>query len=360
MLFDDGVFDQDMVEEFPRFYTLDAILEEIAKPISYQMDVAFGNIRSVPYLLDVNFYNPVTSYLLDAVLVLDGNDPRFQETIINAIIWSCGRTSAKLSTAISTMGMRLMLPYATTDDLNLYWSKILGAKRRYNEPDEDFRRRLITRLAISKCSGTKPECEEILNNILGMENAVDLQTYWPAEVRVTWNSFYSMKAAETNFNAIKEALDEMLAAGVSWSTAFPYIQYNLDVNLLGPHSQPYSVDANISRIKDCTYLLRTDLFDTGTDSYDLDACLETPHSFQERLDTLIRADRSKTALLDANVSENHPKSYQNDAVLVQDRTKTEEVDAILEASGIDYYHLDMPAEVAHRGFYMLSTELVAA
>jgi hypothetical protein len=53
---------------------------------------------------------------------------------------------------------------------------------------------------------------------------------WPAEVRVNWNSINAMKAAESNYAVIKEALDGMLAAGVSWSTAFPYKEYNLDVN----------------------------------------------------------------------------------------------------------------------------------
>ena len=360
MIFDDGTFDQDLVEDFLQHYTLDAILEQIKKPTSYQIDAVIGNIHSLNYLLDVNIYRPFTTYQLDAVLILDRNNQKFQESIINAIIWSCGRATAKLSEAISTMGLRLQLPYATTDDLDLYWAKILGMKRRYDEPDEDFRKRLTTRLAIMKSSGTKPECEAILNNILGMPNAVNLQTYWPAEVRVNWNSFWAMKTAEANYTVVKEALDEMIVAGVSWSTSFPYKSYDLDVNLIGQHSWQYSVDTNLSHQKSCQYLLRTDLFDTGIKSYDLDACLETSHSHLDSLDALVRADRSKTERLDLNVSESHPKSYQNDAVLVQNRSQNDEVDAIIEASGIDFYHLDMLAEVAHRGFYMLSTELVAA
>jgi hypothetical protein len=258
------------------------------------------------------------------------------------------------------MGLRLQLPYATTDDLDLYWAKILAMKRRYNEPDEDFRRRLTTRLAIMKSSGTKPECEAILNSILGMVNAVDLKTYWPAEVRVKWNSFWAMKTAEANLAVIEEALDGMLAAGVSWSTSFPYKSFNLDANLIGKHSTSYSIDAAISREKFCTYLLRTDIFEQGSVSQDLDACLEMPHFTQQILDALVRADKSRTELLDVNIAKSHLASYQTDAVLKQKCIKTEEVDATLEATLVDYYHLDMLAEVAHRGFYMLTTNLVAA
>jgi len=360
MIFDEGIFDQDPIEDFLRYYTLDAILEEIAKPISYQLDAQFGGTGVHSYLLDANIYKPVTSYLIDAVLVHDRNNPKFQESIINAIIWSCGRATEKLSEAIALMGLRLQLPYATTDDLDLYWSKILAMKRRYNEPDEDFRRRLTIRLSIMKSSGTKPECEAILNNIMGMVNAVNLKTYWPAEVCVNWNSFWAMKTAEANYAVIKEALDGMLAAGVSWSTAFPYKEYNLDANLIGRHSTSYSIDAGISKEKYCTYLLRTDLLDQNSASQDLDAYLEVPHFSQQRLDALVRADKSKSELLDVNISHGRLAGYETDVVLKQKRTKPEEVDAIVEAKKTDYYRTDMIAEIAHRGSYMLSANLVAS
>lgn len=360
MIFDEGSFDSELIEDFLQHYTLDTILEEIGKPVSYQLDVLFGDILQKAYLLDTNIFKPFTIYQLDTILILDRNNPKFQESIINAIVWSCGRATEKLSEAISLMGLRLQLPYATSDDLDLYWSKILGMRRRYSEGTEDFRKRLSTRLAIMKSSGTKPECEAILNSILGMPDAVDLKTYWPAEVRVGWNSFWAMKTAEANLSIISEALDEMLAVGVTWSTAFPYKQYNLDACLSGPHTTSYSIDAGISKEKYCSYLLRTDIFDSGEKSYDLDSCLETQHSLQERLDALVRADKSKMELLGANISEPHTKSYQNDTVLKERRSKTESLDAIVEAHKIDYYHIDMLAETSRRGFYLLSTELVAA
>jgi hypothetical protein len=360
MIFDVGLFDSELVEDFLQHYTLDAILEEIGKPVSYQLDILIGDALSVYYLLDVNIYKPFTTYQLDTILVLDRNNPKFQESIINAIVWSCGRATEKLSEAISLMGLRLLLPYATSDDLDLYWAKILGMKRRYGEGTEDFRKRLSTRLAIMKSSGTKSECEAILNSLLGMTNAVNLKTYWPAEVRVEWNSFWAMKSAEANFSVISETLDEMLAAGVTWSTSFPYKQYNLDAFLIGKHSAYYSIDAGISKEKYCSYLLRAYIYDSGQKSYDLDSCLEISHSLQERLDTLVRADKNKTELLDANISVPHAKNYQNDTILKENRSKTESLDAIVEAQKIDYYHIDMLAEVSHRGFYLLSTELVAA
>jgi hypothetical protein len=359
MIFDFGLFDSDLVEDFLQHYTLDAILEEIGKPVSYQLDTLIGDALSVYYLLDVNIYKPFTTYQLDTILVLDRNNPKFQESIINAIVWSCGRATEKLSEAISLMGLRLLLPYATSDDLDLYWAKILGMKRRYGEGTEDFRKRLSTRLAIMKSSGTKPECEAILNSLLGMTNAVNLKTYWPAEVRVEWNSFWAMKSAEANFSVISETLDEMLAAGVTWSTSFPYKQYNLDAFLIGKHPANYSIDAGISKEKYCSYLLRTDIFDTGSTDYDLDTNLEAVHGLTERLDALVRAIRSKTELLSANISEPHDKSYQIDGVLKQKKTKSYEVDSISEAKRSGVYRMDGMTECGHRIPYLLTTTLEA-
>ena len=357
MIFDVGLFDSELVEDFLQHYTLDAILEEIGKPVSYQLDTLIGDALSAYYLLDVNIYKPFTTYQLDTILVLDRNNPKFQESIINAIVWSCGRATEKLSEAISLMGLRLLLPYATSDDLDLYWSKILGMKRRYGESTEDFRKRLSTRLAIMKSSGTKPECEAILNSLLGMTNAVNLKTYWPAEVRVEWNSFWAMKNAEANFSVISETLDEMLAAGVTWSTSFPYKQYNLDVFLVGKHSAYYSIDAGISKEKYCSYLLRTDIFDMGSTNYDLDINLETVHGATERLDALVRADKTKVVHVDAHIEEPHDESYLVDSILKQKKTKSYEVDSISEAMRSGVYRIDGVAECGHRCPYLLATNL---
>ena len=360
MIFDGGTFDEDAIEDLIENYRLDAILEEIAKPASYELDAQLGGIGSHSYLLGFDIFKPFASYLIDAVLIQDRNNPKFQESIINAIIWSCGRATEKLSEAISLMGLRLLLPYATTDDLDIYWSRILNMKRRYNESDGDFRRRLTVRLSIMKSSGTKPECEAIINNILGMVDSVDLKTYWPAEVRVNWNSINAMKAAESNYAVIKEALDGMLAAGVSWSTAFPYKEYNLDANLIGKHLEPYSIDAKVSKEKSWPYLHRVDLLDQNSASLDLDACVETTHPCQQKMDALVRADKAESELLGVFISLTKPSGYDVDAVLKQKRSKNQEMDARVAALKSGYYRIDMLAEISHKGFYVLSTRLVAA
>jgi hypothetical protein len=358
MIFDEGIFDEDLIEDFLQQYTVDAILEAVNQPVSYSVDAYCGDNHTLVYLLDAIVRKPYASYLLDAIIVMEKNDPRFQESIINAIIHSYSKAVEDLRQAIATMGLRLQLPYAIPEDLDQYWAKMLCLRRRYGEADEDFRSRLITRLAIMKSSGTKAECEAIINSILGMQNAVDLRIYWPAEVRVNWTSFQAMIAAEEKYDALKEALDTMLAAGISWSTAFPYKQYNVDAILEGWHSFSYSLDHYASKQKSALYFVRADIFDTGSTSVDIDVCLETMHIVTERLDALVHATRTRAAQIDVNIEETHDESYSIDCILKLKKSKSYSVDLISEADGKDIYRVDGMVEYSHRMPYLVAVNLV--
>lgn len=363
MLFDAGTFDEDDIEDIYTFYTLDMILEETAKPISYNLDAYLANFHNKSYLMDVaplERMQAQSSYLLSALLVLDRSDPRFQESVINAIIHSFGRAFEDLSMAIDLMGLRLQLPYATTDDLDIYWAPILGLRRRSNESDGDYRRRLTTRLSIMKSSGTTTECEAILNNILGMRNAVRLDTYWPAEVRVCWNSYTAMRQAEARYAILSETLNSMLAAGVSWSTSFPYKIYTLDANLSGKHSTDYSLDAGLEKEKWAMYLMRADMFGQNTIEDSMDACLEVPHTKNYTLDTRLWAEREPSYPLDGLLSIAHTKTYTMDGLIRQNRSASYSLDALASEDMFYPYDLDAFAEKSRRGFYMLTVELVAA
>jgi len=360
MLFDSGVFDQDPIEDFLQHYTLDTILEEIAKPASYQVDAFFGDIHAAGYQIDTRIFKPFASYLLDCMLVLDKNDPRFQESIINAMLWSYGRAFEELSEAISMMGLRLSLPYAVSDDLDLYWSKILGLKRRYGESDEDFLGRLSTRLAIMKSSGTRPECEAILDHILGLPGGSRLETYWPGDVRVCWNSYITMRTAQERYEAVKEALDDMIAAGVSWTTAFPWAAMQIATNIFGCHHTNFNIDTGLSGQKYHMYLLRTDLFDQGTISEDIDACLEEGHHAIHRIASHLIARPSKSQPIDTKLQGEVPVAQQYDAHIHKIGSKTASYDMISKKKKLDFYQADWLAERERRGFYLVATELVAA
>lgn len=349
MIFDQGIFDSDLLdgEQFLHYYSIDAIIQAISVPASYELDAT---------LVQSSYHR----YQVDALIAMERSDTRFRESIINAIIHSYARACEELSETISLMGLRLQLPYATSDDLDQYWSKILGLRRRYQESDEDFRARLATRLSIMKSSGTKPECEAIIDSILSMKNASEIRTYWPAEVRVNWRSFQAMIRAEERYAAVREALDSMLATGVSWSTSFPYKAYPVDANLMGRHSTSYLLDLGISRQKLSLYLVRTDIFDTRSTLADLDALIETAHQTSEPLDLLLKATRSSIVQLDANISETHERSYQLDVILRQRKYASYETDALAEIQReLRFYKVDAFAQRSRSGAYLVTVDVSA-
>lgn len=348
MIFNEGIFNEDILlpSDSP-YYALDIILNELARPAVYQQDML------------LHFFKPI-SYSLDTVLILDRHDARFMESIINGIIWSLGRSLEDLSETISTMGLRLGLTNATPEDLDLYWSKMLDLKRRYGESDEDFRARLTTRLAIMKSSGTNAECESILNHILGARDAARLDTYWPGEVRVGWKSPSYIKLAKQHYDAIKETLDAMLAAGISWSTSFPYIDYNIDMGLSSDKEAPYQTDLGIEMPKIAQYLLRLDFFDQGTLQDDLDICMERFGSIRESIDCLLASTKARLQRMDLIMRATAFIQEQDDIILRARKSKLYQFDLLGMARRSKAYKLDEILARNKRSFYQIATELVAS
>jgi hypothetical protein len=166
-----------------------------------------------------------------------------------------------------------------------------------------------------------------------------------------------MITAEEKYESVKAALDAMLAAGVSWSTAFPYKQYNVDALLEGKHSANYSVGCYASNQKSALYLVRTDIFDTGSTSVEIDACIEIMHHVTERLDALVHARRNKGVQVDANIEEPHSMNYAVDSILKIKKTRSYEVDLISEADRLESYRVDGMAESRRRSAYLVTTNV---
>jgi hypothetical protein len=168
-----------------------------------------------------------------------------------------------------------------------------------------------------------------------------------------------MITAEAKYDALKEALDTMLAAGVSWSTAFPYKRYNVDAVLEGKHSTSYSMDHYASKVKSSLYLVRTDIFETGSASADLDTCLESMHTVTERLDASLHATKTKSAHVDACIEEIHDESYSIDGILKLVKSKPYTMDCIGEKDMVRTYRLDSFAENRRRSSYLVTVVIAS-
>lgn len=354
MQFDEFIYDEGIIFDGP-YYSLDALIEAIADPVEYSVDAVFGSLGQKTYSLTalINNDHATSSYQVDTVLVLDKHSQKFRESIINSIYVSCARACEDLSTAISEMGLRMQLSYASGSDLDLYWSKVLSLRRRFLESDEDYRTRLKARMTLMKSSGTESELLTLINTILGMQNAATLRTYWPAEIRVDWNSFAAMKQAELKYDRIKEALDEAVAAGVTWSTSFPYKEYLLDAALAGTKLIEYSVDTGISKEKETFYRIVVDLLNPGSKIYDVDAGLETRRSKAQLVDTKLLETNYLDYHVGSFIEGSKTKTYDIDLQLWSVRSKLDDLDVIMSKDRELIYDVDAFVARDKRGFYLL-------
>ena len=89
MIFNEGIIGLDTYLDDLPSYTIDTLLEEIGKPVEYDLDVALTQQRVVPYNLSTRLIRVSSAvYEIATYLTIDKNDPRFQESIINAALWS--------------------------------------------------------------------------------------------------------------------------------------------------------------------------------------------------------------------------------------------------------------------------------
>ena len=330
MEFDEGIFDESDLLENPTHYPIDALLDTTKEKID-SVDAIIGNITRKPYLVSSTIINNhvTAQYLIDAVLILDKNGPRFKESIINAILISCGKACERLAQDIANTGNRLKLAHCSGPDLDDYWATMLQLRRRYQETDLTYRYRLMARLAVMKSSGTMAEIRAAIDTILGMENAATLRSYWPGELRITWNSYTAIREAEAKFEALTEALNDMVMAGITWTTSFPYKPYDVDVFLYGPKRNEVQVDVFLEKPKEKLYNLVVDFFDVGEKPYELDCYAETVHDKSQLVATKLVAVPEKEVLVDGFFEAPHVKSYQNETRLVSRKAKNDTVDSVL-------------------------------
>jgi len=355
MEFDEGIFDESDLLENPTHYPIDALLDTTKEKID-SVDAIIGNITRKSYLVSSTIINDhvTAQYLIDAVLILDKNGPRFKESIINAILISCGKACERLAQDIANTGNRLKLAHCSGPDLDDYWATMLQLRRRYQETDLTYRYRLMARLAVMKSSGTMAEIRAAIDAILGMENAATLRSYWPGELRITWNSYTAIREAEAKFEALTEALNDMVMAGITWTTSFPYKPYDVDVLLYGPKRNEVQVDAFLEKPKEKLYNLVVDFFDVGVKPYELDGYAETIHDKSQLVDTKLVAAPEKAVLVDGFFEAPHEKTYDNDATLVSRKTKNDAVDLVLTKDFGLPYRVDSYLERLRRYPYLVT------
>lgn len=264
--------------------------------VQYQIDLLIRGQYRKFYQMSARIGLPTPTYSMDAVIVHDAADPRLTESLINCFFWAYANQHDQADQAIQSVVHRLKLDYAASEDLDDHWGRILGLRRRGGETDETYRTRLATYIRKITSYGTAANVQAVIDRIVGITGASTIETLSPATVRLGWTDTETAKIAVTKSAQIDEAMDDVLAAGVTWSTAYPYAEYRMDWFRWLPRTVTYEASAAVAKRRGYVYLAATGIWEGGSETYDADAVLYGPAT------TTYRSDGRKIAI--------HSATYQ--------------------------------------------------
>ena len=213
--------------------------------INFDMDYMSASTSSTTYTLSTDLKDTLRGILMSVSLV-----PAYELTIpsssvMNALVWAWAETFDSVWRKMETMANALKLEHATDTYLDDAWGQIFDLPRIYQETDTAYRDRLKTRTTILTSSGTKSNCETIIDSIIGMFGETTVTTRYPSSVQITFSSIDAMRIAKEKQDTLNYLIPQMVAAGISYSMYLPFIDYFMETYVRGPltlsHTMRYAL-----------------------------------------------------------------------------------------------------------------------
>jgi hypothetical protein len=229
--------------------------------------------------------------------------PSYESTIpatsvLDALVWSYTDMFDAVWRQMDTMSTVLKLDYAQGSDLDDAWGQIYDLPRIYNEDDTNYRDRLKTRTVILNSSGTIANCEAIIDSIVG-STSTTITTRYPSSVDITFSTVEAMRVAKSKSSTLAILLPQMLASGISYNLFLPFIDYYIDMVMIGPNYLPYNmVTALTSKNTLKTYIMEYTQNVQSTITFDIDHLINTSFEKSLLIGSLFDKLYSKSYLID--------------------------------------------------------------
>lgn len=333
-------------------YSIEAVLANVPRA-PYDADALLKAVATHTYSVSARVGLETPSYQTDAIIVLDPADPRLDESFVNALMWSFANEWRKAARAIELLELRMKLDYAQTDDLDDYWGVVLGLRRKGLETDDDYRTRLAIRIAILTSSGTKANCQAIIDRITGTPGGSLFETFAPAHIVLSWTSPDAIVAAQAKSSMISDAMDAMIAAGVSWSTSYPLVTYDIDGHMIGYDTTDYQIGGAIGKLRGFVYHMTGGIWDSGSATYQADGALQVAGGVTYRTVSRIVQDAIKTYQLGGIVARGQDVTYLAAAYAQKPLVAGHQSDGIVAISGLGTYSSDGILQKTRHGNYQM-------
>lgn len=260
-----------------------SVLMSLDRDYEVEIDAKFIAREFVTHQIDCFIGRPIFLFYLSTTLVLDEEDLQKYATVIDATKWAWAEQAEIFLINIELAHLRWNLETAEGEILDEIWGRLMQLPRKFGEVDGDFKIRIRTRIAILTGSGTKSACESIIDRILNVRNSCHIDTYYPAEMRIEWNGYHNMRRAHENFAILSKLLDQMVPAGVTWTTSFPWEEFLLDSTTVGTIREQFDIKGALM-IKRWWYSVH-DAYFARTESYpfDIAATIATSRLFSHKI-----------------------------------------------------------------------------
>jgi len=260
--------------------------------INFDMDYMSAATNAAMYTLSTGLKDTLRGILMSVSLV-----PAYELTIpsssvMNALVWAWAETFDSVWRKMETMANALKLEHATDTYLDDAWGQIFDLPRIYQETDTAYRDRLKTRTTILTSSGTKSNCETIIDSIIGMFGETTVTTRYPSTVQITFSSIDAMRIAKEKQDTLNYLIPQMVAAGISYSMYLPFVDYFMETYIKGPltlsHTMQYAL---LHRNSDLAYNANVINTIQPELSYDVDMTIMNHHIKQLLIGSLFSIEK---------------------------------------------------------------------
>lgn len=126
-------------------------------------------------------------------------------------------------------------PARPNDKLNLddAWGELYKTPRLTGESDSDYRARLQTRVKVLTGSGTTANAAAVLDHLVQKEGATVIESRWPAQAIINFNSVSAIRRAQQRRNLIDIILPDLFAAGITPLLYTPLYEIGLNAAVAG-------------------------------------------------------------------------------------------------------------------------------
>lgn len=328
--------------------------------IDFDMDYMSAATNATTYTLSTGLKDTLRGILMSVSLV-----PAYELTIpstsvMSALVWAWAETFDSVWRKMETMANALKIEHATDTYLDDAWGQIFDLPRIYQETDTAYRDRLKTRTTILTSSGTKSNCETIIDSIIGMFGETTVTTRYPSSVQITFSSINAMRIAKEKQDTLNYLIPQMVAAGISYNLCLPFIDYFMETYVKGPltlsHTMRYAL---LHKNSDLTYI--TNVINTIQPelSYNVDMTIMNYYIKQLLIGSLFSIEKSKTYFMVVGLFGTQNKSLLMDHINKKNNViKQFIVDQYLQKFNINkQYNLSMVDKASLRRIYRMSNTL---